>query len=70
MSVPGSACARLRSASVETTPRIADRSSSSPSVSTTGVNEWVAADTRTWVPRSAAARTSATTSSSSRGAAA
>ena len=41
-----------------------------PSVSTTGVNECVAAATRTCDPRSAAARTSAATSSSSRGAAA
>jgi hypothetical protein len=70
MSVPGSACVRLRSGSVATTPRIADRSRSRPSVSTIGVNECVAADTRTCDPRSAAARTSAATSSSSRGAAA
>src|SRR3954454_486111 len=41
-----------------------------PPVSTTGVNEWPAAATRTPMPRSAAARTSAATSSSSRGAAA
>src|SRR4051794_28049594 len=41
-----------------------------PPVSTTGVNEWPAAATRTPMPRSAAARTSDATSSSSRGAAA
>ena len=49
------------------TPRIAERSSSSPSVCTTGVNEWPAPATRTPWPRSAACRTSAATSSSVRG---
>ena len=49
--VPGSAIARFAARSVPTTPRIADTSSSSPSVWTTGVNEWPAPATRMPWPR-------------------
>ncbi len=65
--MPGSAVARLAAGSVETTPRSAETSSSSPSVCTTGVKECPAPATRTPWPRSAACRTRATTSPSSRG---